>query len=71
MLGRHIQVSLKKDKPENIYIGDKPLTKNDIKDTTRDVVKYVSGGIIIVMTAATVLNTASQVIINKSKTDED
>lgn len=71
MFGRHVQVKIAKDDTSTTTYSVPKLTKTDIKEMTRDVVKYVSGGIIAVMVVATALDTTSQVIVNKTAPKED
>lgn len=70
MFGYHVEAKLAKNKKSNKNEETTTplidINAADVKDISRTVVKHVTVGVVAIMTVATVLNTASQMVVNNT-----
>lgn len=69
MFGYKVETRLKREKTAKTDDTNTPLfniNKDEVKDISKTVVKHVTVGVVAIMTAATVLHTASEIVINNT-----
>jgi hypothetical protein len=77
MFNNHkLEIRLAKDKQQDVEVEKNPIiTKDEIIDLSKKAVKYVVGGVLIILASAAVIDTAKfgamTAIENRSNQEED